>query len=275
MFYWGFLAGDRRRDVRHAVPGVVLARRQPRPGSGTGRLDVPSVIVLDFATALCDRQRPHSHPRCACVRAALAQRLLLRRDCRARDRPRLAARCAQPAAVLGAHDPARAADARGAAPDRRGPALAAPVARAAARALAAALARARQGPARRAAASGGSARSAARSQLRAVLRCCSPGTCRRCSTQRFARTRCTRSSTRLFFCTALLFWKQVITSPPLRARLGAAQRILYVIGAMVVSWALAVVLALAPSPLYAPYAHEAQPTGRASRRSPTSRSRPG
>ena len=60
----------------------------------------------------------------------------------------------------------------------------------------------------------------------------------------------------LFFGTALLFWKQVIHSPPLHARLEAAQRIAYVIGAMVLSWGLAVVLALAPHPLYAHYAHE-------------------
>jgi cytochrome c oxidase assembly factor CtaG len=60
----------------------------------------------------------------------------------------------------------------------------------------------------------------------------------------------------LFFATAMLFWKQVIHSPPLRARLAAAQRIAYVVGAMVLSWGLAVVLALAPNPLYAHYAHE-------------------
>jgi putative membrane protein len=65
----------------------------------------------------------------------------------------------------------------------------------------------------------------------------------------------------LFFCTALLFWKQVIHSPPLRVRLGPPQRVVYVIGAMVVSWALAVALALAPRPLYAFYAHEASRPG--------------
>ena len=61
----------------------------------------------------------------------------------------------------------------------------------------------------------------------------------------------------LFFCTALMFWKQVIASPPLHARLVAAQRVVYAIGGMIVSWALAVVLALAPHPLYGFYAHEA------------------
>jgi putative membrane protein len=58
----------------------------------------------------------------------------------------------------------------------------------------------------------------------------------------------------LFFCTALLFWKQVIPSAPLRIRLQAPQRIVFLIGGMIVSWALAVVLALAPHPLYSYYA---------------------
>jgi len=50
------------------------------------------------------------------------------------------------------------------------------------------------------------------------------------------------------FCAAIMFWKQVIPSPPLRARLMAAQRVVYAIGGMTVSWVLAVVLALAPHP---------------------------
>ena len=65
----------------------------------------------------------------------------------------------------------------------------------------------------------------------------------------------------LFFTTAVMFWKQVIDSPPLHASLAPAQRVVYVIGAMVVSWVLAVVLALAPSPLYSFYAHEASRPG--------------
>jgi putative membrane protein len=60
----------------------------------------------------------------------------------------------------------------------------------------------------------------------------------------------------LFFSTAVMFWKQVIDSPPLHARLSAVQRVAYLAGAMVVSWVLAVVLALAPTPLYSVYAHE-------------------
>jgi len=65
----------------------------------------------------------------------------------------------------------------------------------------------------------------------------------------------------LFFSTALMFWKQVLPSPPLRVRLADSQRVLYAVGAMIVSWVLAVVLALAPHPLYEHYAHEASRPG--------------
>ena len=58
----------------------------------------------------------------------------------------------------------------------------------------------------------------------------------------------------LFFGAAVVFWKQVIPSAPLRVRLQPPQRVLYVVGAMIVSWVLAVVLALAPHPLYSGYA---------------------
>jgi putative membrane protein len=61
----------------------------------------------------------------------------------------------------------------------------------------------------------------------------------------------------LFFVTAVMFWKQVIHSPPLHARLSSVQRVAYLVGAMIVSWILAVILALAPDPLYSFYAHEA------------------
>ena len=58
----------------------------------------------------------------------------------------------------------------------------------------------------------------------------------------------------MFFATGLLFWTRVIDSPPWRSRLSNAARAAYVGGAMVVSWILAIVLALASSPLYSPYA---------------------
>lgn len=65
----------------------------------------------------------------------------------------------------------------------------------------------------------------------------------------------------LFFVTALMFWKQVIDSPPLHAPLSELQRVVYLIGAMVAMWVLAVVLALAPHPLYDAYAQQASRPG--------------
>jgi cytochrome c oxidase assembly factor CtaG len=65
----------------------------------------------------------------------------------------------------------------------------------------------------------------------------------------------------LFFTTAVMFWKQVIDSPPLHARLSPMARVAYLVGAMVVSWLLAIVLALATHPLYSVYAHEAARPG--------------
>jgi cytochrome c oxidase assembly factor CtaG len=66
----------------------------------------------------------------------------------------------------------------------------------------------------------------------------------------------------LFFSTGLLFWTQVIDSPPLHARLSAIARIAYLVGAMIVGWVLAIVLALAPQPLYPFYADRgARPGG--------------
>ncbi len=57
-----------------------------------------------------------------------------------------------------------------------------------------------------------------------------------------------------FFLTALLFWAQLIGDGPFRPRLTLAWRATYAVGAMVVGWGLAVVIATAPSPLYAHYA---------------------
>jgi len=59
----------------------------------------------------------------------------------------------------------------------------------------------------------------------------------------------------LFFGTALMFWKQVIPSAPLHISLAPAERVVYLIGAMIVSWALAVILALSTHPLYDFYEH--------------------
>ena len=65
----------------------------------------------------------------------------------------------------------------------------------------------------------------------------------------------------LFFGTGLLFWTRVIDSPPWRSPLADSARALYVVSAMVVSWLLAIFLALSTSPLYAPYAAEASRPG--------------
>jgi cytochrome c oxidase assembly factor CtaG len=65
----------------------------------------------------------------------------------------------------------------------------------------------------------------------------------------------------LFFATALMFWKQAIDSPPLHAPLSDPWRMAYVVGAMVAMWLLAIVLALEPHALYAPYVHEATRPG--------------
>ncbi len=65
----------------------------------------------------------------------------------------------------------------------------------------------------------------------------------------------------LFFGTGLVFWTRVIDSPPWRSPLAETARAVYVASALVVSWMLAVVLAVASSPLYAPYAAEASRPG--------------
>lgn len=65
----------------------------------------------------------------------------------------------------------------------------------------------------------------------------------------------------MFFATALLFWTRVVYSPPWRSRLSELGKLAYVGSTMVVGWVLAIVLALAGSPLYAAYAEEASRPG--------------
>ncbi len=65
----------------------------------------------------------------------------------------------------------------------------------------------------------------------------------------------------LFFSTSLLLWMQLIDSPPFHARLDRFQRAVYGVGALAVGWVLAIVLAFAPSPLYAAYADQAGRSG--------------
>lgn len=65
----------------------------------------------------------------------------------------------------------------------------------------------------------------------------------------------------MFFFCGLLFWAHVVDPGPLRPRLDRVAELAYVTGAMVVGWVLAIVLALAPAPLYAHYADLASRPG--------------
>ena len=64
-----------------------------------------------------------------------------------------------------------------------------------------------------------------------------------------------------FFATALLFWTRVVPSPPWRSPLGEPAKLAYLASTLVVGWVLAIVLALATSPLYSAYAAEASRPG--------------
>jgi cytochrome c oxidase assembly factor CtaG len=57
-----------------------------------------------------------------------------------------------------------------------------------------------------------------------------------------------------FLLLGVLFWILVLDSPPLRARLGQLQRVVFVTAGATVGWLLALVLAFAPTPLYPAYA---------------------
>ncbi len=58
----------------------------------------------------------------------------------------------------------------------------------------------------------------------------------------------------LFFSTALLFWVHLLPGATVRPRLSDGARVAYGTAALLVSWALAVVLGLAPEPAYGAYA---------------------
>ena len=64
-----------------------------------------------------------------------------------------------------------------------------------------------------------------------------------------------------FLVLAVVFWAQVLPSPPLRPKLDLARRIAYVTGAAAVAWLLALILAFARSPLYAAYAERPRAGG--------------
>ena len=59
-----------------------------------------------------------------------------------------------------------------------------------------------------------------------------------------------------FFATALLFWTRVVYSPPWPSPLSELGKLAYLGSTMVVGWILAVVLALASTPIYSAYADE-------------------
>jgi putative membrane protein len=65
----------------------------------------------------------------------------------------------------------------------------------------------------------------------------------------------------LFVVLGLLFWLQVLDSPPLHPRLTLLWRAGYATAGAATGWLLAVVLALAPSPLYPAYASQAHRPG--------------
>lgn len=64
-----------------------------------------------------------------------------------------------------------------------------------------------------------------------------------------------------FFFFGLLFWARLVDPGPLRPRLTWPARIAYVMSAMVVGWVLALVLLMAPHPLYSHYADLAHRPG--------------
>jgi cytochrome c oxidase assembly factor CtaG len=60
-----------------------------------------------------------------------------------------------------------------------------------------------------------------------------------------------------FFAAALLFWTRVIDSPPWRSPLSEPGKLAYLASTLLAGWILAIVLAMATSPLYPAYADEA------------------
>jgi cytochrome c oxidase assembly factor CtaG len=64
-----------------------------------------------------------------------------------------------------------------------------------------------------------------------------------------------------FFATALLFWTRVVYSPPWRSTLTDVGKLVYLVSTMIVGWVLAIVLAVAGSPIYSLYADEASRPG--------------
>ncbi len=64
-----------------------------------------------------------------------------------------------------------------------------------------------------------------------------------------------------FFATALLFWTRVVPSSPWRSPLSEPAKLAYLGSTLVVGWVLAIVLALATSPLYSAYTEQGSRPG--------------
>jgi putative membrane protein len=64
-----------------------------------------------------------------------------------------------------------------------------------------------------------------------------------------------------FLASGLIFWSQLIDSPPVRSRLGYPARALHATAATGGSWLLALVIAVASGPLYEEYAQLASRPG--------------
>jgi putative membrane protein len=65
----------------------------------------------------------------------------------------------------------------------------------------------------------------------------------------------------VFFFTALLFWTRVVPAAPWRSSLSEAGKLAYLGATLLVGWVVAIVLALAGSPLYSAYADAASRPG--------------
>ncbi len=65
----------------------------------------------------------------------------------------------------------------------------------------------------------------------------------------------------IFFATALLFWTRVIPAAPWRSPLSELGKIAYLGSTLVVGWVLAIILAMASTPLYSTYAEAASRPG--------------
>ena len=65
----------------------------------------------------------------------------------------------------------------------------------------------------------------------------------------------------MFFFTGLLFWARVVDPGPLRPRMPGVMRAVYVVGAMIVGWVLAIILVMVPHPIYSFYADLAHRPG--------------